>query len=191
MEEFDRKWGNKKKQLFRTFYLFDFLLQWFESSIERKRTWLRRQFHFWERRIGRMHFLLDLGFWHSVEGAWTFFPTPNRFICIPEKDWKDNALWRTKFVPLFLFQYVWFWLSFYFNLFLLHSLLVRPGWGSDKSTHKSSRFFEFRKIIAHKISIDLVLLWRKTFLFRLPRSWIFLVLLPRTPRIFLDFFPRS
>ena len=29
------------------------------------------------------------------------------------------------------------------------------------------------------------------FLFLLPRYWIFLVLLPRTPRNFLDFFPRS
>ena len=113
---------------------------------------------------------------------------------------KKSHIWRRKFEPLFSFQYVSFWLPFYFNLLLLHSFLVRPSWGSDQSTRKSSPFFEFSRITAYKISIDLVLLWWKNFLFllprswiflvSLPRSWIFLVSLPRTPIIFLDFFPR-
>ena len=41
------------------------------------------------------------------------------------------------------------------------------------------------------ISIDFELRWYKIFLFLLPRSWLFLLLLPRTPRIFLEFFLRS
>ena len=33
-----------------------------------------------------MQFLLDLGFWHSVEETWTrTSPSQNRFICIPKK----------------------------------------------------------------------------------------------------------
>ena len=112
-------------------------------------------------------------------------------ICISKTDRKNHTFWWKKFGPLLSFQYVWFWLRFHFNLFLLHSLLVRPSWGSGKSTHKSSPFFEFSRKTAYKISIDLVLLWCQTFLFLLPRSWFFLLLLPRSLRILLDFFSRS
>ena len=49
----------------------------------------------------------------------------------------------------------------------------------------------FSRIIAYKKSTDLVFLWCKLFLFLLPRSWLFLLLLPRAPKIFLDLFPRS
>ena len=113
-----------------------------ESAFERKKTSLKRQFLFCENRIWRMQFLLDLGFWHSVEEAWTkFFPTQNWFICILKKNWKNHTFWRCKFESLFLFQYVSFWLPFYTNLFLLNSFLIRPSWGSDKSTPKSSPLF--------------------------------------------------
>ena len=139
-----------------------------------------------------MQFLLDLDFWHSVEEARTrLFPTQSRFICIPKKDRKHHTFWRRKFGPLYLFQYVWFWPPFYFNLFLLHSFLVRPRWDSNKSTRKSSPFFELSRIIAYNINIDLVLLWCKFFLVLLPRFWIVLVLLTRSPKIFLHFLPRS
>ena len=117
MEEFDRNWKRFSERSTCWFLL----IQWCESSFERKQTWLKRQWHFWERRIRRMQFLLDIGFWHSVEEAWTrLFPTQSRFICIPEKDRKNHTFWRKKFGPLFLFQYVWFWPPFYFSLFLLH-----------------------------------------------------------------------
>ena len=138
-----------------------------------------------------MQFLVDLGSWHLEEARTRLFPTQNRFICIPEKNWKNHTFWRRKSGPLFSFQYVWFWLPFYYNLFLLHFLLVRPSWRSDKSIHKSSPFFEFSRIIAYKISIDLVLLCYKTFSFLWPTFGLFLLLLPGAPRIFLDFFLRS
>ena len=79
----------------------------------------------------------------------------------------------------------------FFQFIFASFFLVRPRWGSGKSTRKSSPFFEFSRIIAYKISIDLVLLWCKLFMVLLPRSWIVLVFLPRSPKIFLDFFPRS
>ena len=97
-----------------------------------------------------------------------------------------EKVWTIIFIPIcsilasILFQFIF--ASFF---------LVRPSWGSDKSPRKSSPFFEFSRIIAYKISIDLVLLWCKLFLVLLPRSWMVLVFLPRSPKIFLDFFPRS
>ena len=167
--------GATEKNFFKRFYLFVFcLFQWFKSSFERSKTWLKRKFSFWESRIWREQFLLDLGFWLSVDKAWKqFFPKQNRFICIPEKDGKNQTFWWRKFGALFSFHYVWFWFPFYFNLFLLHSFLVRPRWGWDRSTRMSSGCFEFLKIIAYEISIDLVLLGCKSFWFLLPRIWIF------------------
>ena len=82
-------------------------------------------------------------------------------------------------------------ISILFQIIFASFLLVRPNWGSDKSTRKKSPLLEFLSIIPHKISIDLVLLWSKTFSFLLPRTWIVLVFLTRSPKNFLDFFPRS
>ena len=132
---------------------------------------------------------MDLGFWHSVEEAWTrLFPTQSRFICIPEKDRKNHIFWRRKFS----FQYVWFWPPFYFNLSSLHSFWsVQVEVQIKAHARVGSPFFEFSRIFAYRISIDLVLLWCKLFMVLLPRSWIVLVFLPRSPTIFLDFFPRS
>ena len=53
---------------------------------------------------------------------------------------------------------------------------------------KNSPLFEFWRTNVHKISIEFVLHWFKTFLFPLPRSCILLVYLPRNRRIFLGFF---
>ena len=85
------------------------------------------------------------------------------------------------------------WHSFHLFIFvvcLFNSLLIRSRWGTCRSTRKSGRLFEFLRIVAYKISIDLVLHCCKNFLFLWPKSWIFLVFLPKTPRIFLDFFPQ-
>ena len=76
------------------------------------------------------------------------------FLFIYPKRSKNHTFCRRKFGPLFSFQYVWFWLPFHFNFFLLHSLLVRPSWGSDKSTHKSSPFFEFSRIMVYTMFIN-------------------------------------
>ena len=107
-----------KKKLFRTFYLFDFWFQLFEFSFAHEKTWLKRQFIFWESGIWRMQFLLDLCFWHSVEEAWTrFFPTQNWFICIREKDWKNHTIWRRKLDHYFhsnMFHFGFHFISIYF-----------------------------------------------------------------------------
>ena len=138
-----------------------------------------------------MQFLLDLGFWHSVEEAWTrlFQGKVDSFV-YPKKMKKSHILteegWSIIFVPICLIL-----TSILFQFIFASFFLVRPSWGSDKSIRKSSSFFEFSRIIAHKISIDLASLWCKLFLVLLPRSWIVLVFLPRSPKIFLDFFPRS
>ena len=97
-----------------------------------------------------------------------------------------DEVWTIIFVPICLIL-----ASILFQFIFASFFLDRPSWGSNKSTCKSSLFFEFLRIIAYEISIDLVLLWCKLFLVLLPRSWIVLVLLPRSPKIFLDFFPRS
>ena len=81
--------------------------------------------------------------------------------------------------------------SILFQFIFVSFFLIKLSWGSDRSTRKSSFFFEFPRIIAYKISIDLVLLWCKLFMVLLPRSWIVLVFLPRSPKNFLEFFPRS
>ena len=97
-----------------------------------------------------------------------------------------EEVWTIVFVPICLIL-----ASILFQFIFASVFLVRPSWGSDKSTRKSSPFFEVSRIIAYKISIDLVLLWCKLFVVLLPRSWIVLVFLPKSPKIFLDFFPRS
>ena len=82
-------------------------------------------------------------------------------ICIPEKDRKITHFDGENLDHYFYSNMSHFgshFISIYFNLFLLHSFLVYPSKGSDKSTRKSSPFFEFSRIIAHKISMDLVLL---------------------------------
>ena len=50
------------KKLLRTFYMFSFLFQWFESALGRKRTWRKRQLQ----KFGECSFLFDLVLWHSV-----------------------------------------------------------------------------------------------------------------------------
>ena len=104
----------EKKNSDNAFFNWSQIHLWSESSFECKKTWLKRQLHFWERRIRRMHFLLDLRFWYSVEEAWTrLFPTQSWFICIPEKDCKNHTFIRRKSGPFFSFQYVWFWPLFH------------------------------------------------------------------------------
>ena len=68
--------------------------------------------------------------------------------------------------------------------------MVRPIWGSVKNPGKISLFWVF-KDNCYKIFLDLVLFWCKLSLFLLPRSWLFLLLLPTTPKIFLIFISRS
>ena len=132
-----------------------FVFQWFESALERKKMWLKRHFHFWERRIQRMHFLLDLILWHSVEEVRTIILIPNCLI-----------------LAAILFQFIF--ASF---------VICKATLSSDKRTRKCSPLFEFSRIIVYEIYIELVQFWCKIVLFLLPKSWISLVLLPRSSKI--------
>ena len=135
-----------------------------------------------------MQFLVDLGFWHSVEEAWTgLFPTQSRFICIPEKGRKIthfDGFWTIIFTPIclilasILFQFI------FASFFLSGRVEVKV------KAHARVAPFSLLRIIAYKISIDLVLLWCKLLVLS-PKFWIVLVFLPRSPKIFLDFLPRS
>ena len=120
----------------------------------------------------------------------TFSNAKSIYLCTRKRLKKLHILteevWTIFFIPICLIL-----ASILFQFIFISFFLVRPSWGSDKSRRKSSPFFELSRIIAYKISIDLVLLWCKLFLFLLPWFWLFLVFLPRNPKIFLDFFPQS
>ena len=84
-----------------------------------------------------------------------------------------------------MFDFRLYFISVYFCSILYSSGQVDV---QIKAHPRIAPFVEFSRIIGYKIAIDLVFFWCKTFLFLLPRSWIFLVFLPRSPKIFLDFF---
>ena len=132
-----------RKQLFRTSYLIGFLFQWFESALERKKTWLKRQLRFFGKKNSKNAVFVGSRF--LALGGRSIDKIFSNVKSIHLYTWKRlKQFWRRKFVSLFSFQFVWFWLPFYFNLFLFHYLLVRPGWGSDKSTRKSGIFLSFQ-----------------------------------------------
>ena len=133
--------------VFETFYLFVFfsvpviwVIFWLQEDVTETSTAFLEK-----RRIRKMQFLLDLGFWHSVEEAWTrLFLTQSRFICIPEKDRKKSNIvteevWTIIFVQICLIS-----ASILFQFIFASFFLVRPSWGSDKSTRKSSPFLSYQ-----------------------------------------------
>ena len=133
------------------------MFQRFESSFERKKPSLKRQFPFSVIRIGRMQFLLDLGFWHLMKEAWTklFSNAKSIHLYKRKRSWKSHNLteknWTIIFSPICLILAL-----ILFHFFFASFFLVRPSWSSDK-TRKNSIFFELSRIIAYKISIGLVL----------------------------------
>ena len=74
-----------------------------------------------------------------------------------------------------------------FNVFLFHSSLIRPRWCSDKALGKVSHLSEFLRIIADKISIDLVLHWCKIFPVSLVKIFDILGSHAKKSKAFLEF----
>ena len=146
LEQFDRNRSNQKKQLFRTFYLFGFWFQWLESTFAHKKTWLKPQSIFWESRIWRMPFLLDLGFWHSVKEAWTrLFPTQNSTHLYTRKRLQKThnlteEVWTIIFIPICSIL-----ASSLFQFYFCFIFMARSCWGSDKSTRKSRPFLSVQR----------------------------------------------
>ena len=97
-----------------------------------------------------MQYLLDLGFWHSMEEVWTrLFPTQSRFICISEKDFKKSHIlteevWTNMFGFGLHFSSIYSFWSGQFEVQIKAHARVAPFW--------------FSRIIAYQISIDLVVL---------------------------------
>ena len=135
-----------------------------------------------------MKLLLDLGFWYSVEDARIKLFQRKIHLFLSPKKIEKITHFDGGILDLFFHSKIFDFGLHFISIYSCFILLVRPSSGSDKSPRKRSRFFEFSTIIAHKISIDLVSLWCKFFLFLLPISWLFLLLLPRTPKICRIFF---
>ena len=101
---------------------------------------------------------------------------------LTEEDWTIILIPICLILASILFQFILLYFCWSFRVEVQIKLHARVAF---------FEFFEFSRIIAFKIFIDLVLLWCKTFLFLFLRSWLFLLLLPITPKIFSEFFPRS
>ena len=146
LEECDGKWSKPKKSAFQNVLPDWFSFKWFESPLERNKMTETSISNLGKKNLENADFL-DLILWHSV--------------------WETSMeeVWIYSQIPVCLIL-----ASNFFSYFLPHAFLFRPRWGSDESTPKCSPVFEFYWIIANKISIELILLWCKTFLFRMPRS---------------------
>ena len=197
--ECDRNWSNWKNSFSERYTCSKFCFSDLSHLLNVRRRDRNVNFIFRKVKFGEC-ILMDAYFWlHVFDGSKflalgarsldkAFSNEKSIHLHTRRRSKKNHTIWRRKFEPLFFIPP---WLFLTLNLFLLQSLLVRPCWGQAKRTHKSSRFFEFSRINSYKISIYFVLLWCKTSLILLQRSWLFLLFLSRTPTNFKDFFPRS
>ena len=184
MKEFDGTWETLSKRSTCSFLL----IQYLSHLLNARRSDWNINCIFGKEEFGKFSFV-GSGFLPLGGGSLDkTFPNAKSLHLYTRKSLKKSHIlteefWTLCFIPICLIL-----ASILFQFIFASFFLVRPSWGSHKSPRKSCSFFEFSRIIAYKISVDLVLLWCKFFVFLLPRSWLFLLLLPRAPRIFLDFF---